>query len=112
MTFLLFSSQFSRAGLLAIADRYSSFERVEEWLSSDDPNQRLPGDFEVVTDWTWDGGPVDTLSILWLLGLGQTGDSAVFLSGTETVYVPAPGDLDAQGRCRCGCGYVQPAEAA
>lgn len=112
MTFLLFSSQFSRAGFLDITARYSSFERVEEWLSKGDPGVRVPGNFEVVTDWIWMGGPVDTLSILWLLGLGQTGDQAVFLSGNETVYVPAPGDLDAQGRCRCGCGYVQPAEAA
>ena len=112
MTFLLFSSQFSRAGLLAIADRYSSFERVEEWLSSDDPNQRLPGDFEITTDWMWGDGPKDTLSILWLLGLGKTGDQAVFLSGNKTVYVPAPGDLDAQGRYRFGCGYVQTSEAA
>ena len=54
----------------------------------------------------WDSGPVDTLSILWLLGLGQTGDQMMFVSQAADPLPTRARRPDAQGvalwvRLRC-----------
>ncbi len=123
MQFLLFSNEFSREGLMLMTDRYSSYERVVEYLDQreDDPGLAPPGGLVVVPDWYFwsvtDPTPTNTPTVtdaLRLLGLGSDLDGEVFrmFDGDGfSIEKPAafPSDLDEQGVCRCGCGYVDPA---
>lgn len=114
MTFLLFNDHFSREGILLLAARYSSFERVDAFLArvAQDPRgmagERLPGNFEVVVPVEHPRGPT-LRSVLWMLRLGSFRDGEIFLrvgtDGLSVIGVPVPSDLDDRGECRCGCGY-------
>ena len=115
MTFLLFSDDFSRSGILTLAARYSSDARVQEFLDRVEADPRrmvgetLPGNFKVVLPVEHPRGGPTLRSVLWMLGLGSFRDGELFLrvglDGPVVTGVPVPSDLDAQGRCRCGCGY-------
>ncbi len=103
--------ELSRAGLFAMVRRHGDVARLHSALRrrADDPGTMLPmGTMDLHPWWRWTGrqGPT-MLDLLRSTGIDPNAWDEVFQSPVsgQALGVPAPGDLDDEGRCRCGCGY-------
>lgn len=106
---LLHPVGWSDGGLLSVAHRYSTPERIDDYLSRRPENEEPPG----LRVWNslddWNDAPFTIMErLLWRLFISPGCDVVVGLvrdgEWTRQVPLPAPGDCDDAGLCRCGCG--------
>lgn len=107
---LLNPIDWTEEGFLSAAHRYSSPERINDFLAQRPENQGPPGPqvWGPLDDWPGDPPYAVMARMLWRLYItpsrsievGYVRDGA----WTTVVPLPAESDCDETGLCRCGCG--------
>ena len=108
----------SRAGAFAIVRRYGDAVRLRNHLRAEDrraidAGQGIPaGNARLSPHWIWHRRGAHILDLMAAVGTIPAGRYALEVFVVETrpdwfqeVGVPVADDLDADGVCRCGCGY-------
>lgn len=108
----------SRAGAFAIVRRHGDVSRLRTHIRGQDAGaidlgQRVPtGNAHLAPHWMWMGRGAHVLDVMACVGTIPSGRGSLEVFAVETrpgwfqeVGVPVADDLDADGVCRCGCGY-------
>lgn len=108
----------SRSGAFAIVRRHGDVSRLRTHIRGQDAGaidlgQRAPtGNAHLAPHWTWMGQGAHVLDVMACVGTIPNGRSSQEVCVVEVqpgrfqeVGVPVADDLDADGSCRCGCGY-------
>ena len=97
-------------GCISAAHRYSSPERIADYIERRPDNEQFPGllFWDPLNRWPSDQAYVVMDSLLWLLRITPTSLVQIgyvdIEDPTSSLPLPAVTDCDEAGLCRCGCG--------